>query len=191
MIGFLSGIVELRDDPSVILNVSGVGYKVLVPPTIFSSDNLEGQPLKVYTYTHVREDTLELYGFLSRRDLKLFEMLLSVSGIGPKTALGIFALGDADIIESAIASGNVDFFGAVPRLGKKGAQKIIIELKNKLGSKVELDLSEKDAKENKDVIDALKSLGFSPKEAAEVLKQMPKDLSQEEKIRTALRLLAK
>jgi len=191
MIGFLSGIVELRDDPSIILNVTGVGYKVLVSPSVLSQDNLEGSPLKLYIYTHVREDLLELYGFSTRGDLKLFELLISVSGIGPKTALGVFGLGNADTIESAIATGNVDFFGSVPRLGKKGAQKIIIELKNKLGSKVELDLREIDAKENRDVIAALKSLGFTPKEAAEVIKQLPKELSTEEKIKNALKLLAR
>ncbi len=191
MIGFLSGIVELRDDPSLILNVNGVGYKVLVPPTILSDDNLEGSPLKLYIYTHVREDLLELYGFSASSDLKLFEMLISVNGIGPKTALGVFALGTSDIIESAIVVGNVDFFASVPRLGKKGAQKIIIELKNKLGSKVEIDLSEKETRENRDVIQALKSLGFTPKEAAEVIKQLPKELSTEDKIKNALKLLAR
>ncbi len=191
MIGFLNGTVELQDNASVIINVGGVGYKVLVPPKLLTDGFLENESLKLYTYTHVREEALELYGFLDRRDLRLFEQLISVSGVGPKTALGVFALGGADEIETAIVTGNVDFFTPVPRLGKKNAQKIIIELKNKLGSKIELDLSEKDTKENKDVIDALKSFGFTAKEAAEVIKQLPKELTTEEKVRNALKLLAK
>lgn len=191
MIGFLQGIIELRDDPSIILNVSGVGYKVLVTPQLLSLQNLEGQTVKVYTYTHVREEALDLYGFLDRKDLKLFELLIGVSGIGPKTAMGVFALGSAGDIEIAIQTGNVDFFAPVPRLGKKNAQKIIIELKNKLGSKVELDLSEKDTKANEDVIQALRSFGFSTKEALEAIKPLDKSLSAEEKIRQALKYLGK
>lgn len=191
MIGFLNGTVELQDGTSVIINVGGVGYKVLVPSKLLSDGFLENETLKLYTYTHVREEVLELYGFLDRRDLRLFEQLISVSGIGPKTALGVFAIGGANEIEAAIVVGNVDFFTSVPRLGRKNAQKIIIELKNKLGSKVELDLSEKDVKENKDVIAALKSFGFTAKEAEEVIKQLPKELSTEDKVRNALKLLAK
>lgn len=191
MIASLSGVVEVCDDPYVIISVNGVGYKVLASQGVLKTLNGIGDKVKIFTYTHVREDILELYGFSTQSDLKLFELLLSVSGIGPKTAIGVFAVGSAGEIQQAIITGNVDFFTTVPRLGRKNAQKIIIELKNKLGSTVELDLSEKDIKENKDVIAALKTFGFSSKEAGEAIKQLDKTLTPEEKIRQALKSLGK
>src|SRR5436190_10539061 len=130
MIGTIKGIVEYREDPFVIIDVNGVGYKVLIPATI--SITLSA-PIKLFTHTHVREDLLELYGFTEPQDLKLFEYLISVSGVGCKTALGVFAVGSRSQIVGAIAANDVGFFTSVPRLGKKNAQKIIIELKNKLG----------------------------------------------------------
>lgn len=191
MIASLSGIVELRDDPYLIISVNGVGYRVLASSGVLKTINGVGEKVRVFTYTHVREDVLELYGFPSQNDLKLFELLLSVSGIGPKTAISVFAVGSSDGIQSAIVTGNVEFFTTVPRLGRKNAQKIIIELKNKLGSTVELDLSEKELKENKDVIAALRTFGFSSKEAADAVKDLEKGLSTEEKIRKALKNLGK
>src|SRR3989344_7665269 len=92
MIAFLKGKVEIKDSPFVLLDVSGVGYKIFVPPNLFSS-LVVGKNANVFTYTHVREDILELYGFSEFQDLKLFEYLISVSGVGPKTAIGIFAFG--------------------------------------------------------------------------------------------------
>jgi Holliday junction DNA helicase RuvA len=114
-----------------------------------------------------------------------------VSGVGPKTAVSIFAIGTSDEIQRAITLGNVEYFTPVPRLGRKNAQKIIIELKNKLGSKIDLDLSGQEMQENKDVIAALRTFGFSAKEAGEALKQVEKSLSPEEKIRQALKVMGK
>lgn len=192
MIGLLAGIVELRDDPYLLINVSGVGYKVLAATDVLSKVNGEGGSIKLFTYTYVRDDALELYGFSTRDDLKLFESLLSVSGIGPKTAISVFAIGTSDEIKSAIAQSNVSFFTSVPRLGKKNAQKIIIELKGRIGSVKELDLSGDELKEHEQVIEVLKTFGFTGKEATEAIRSTKgQGKTTEEKVRLALKYLGK
>jgi len=191
MIGSLKGKVEFFDRPYIILDVSGVGYRVLVPNEISSKAKI-GDPIKLFTYTYVREDALELFGFSSLEDLKLFEQLITVSGIGPKTALSIFSFGSRESIIGAVIKADVDFFTAVPRLGRKNAQKIIIELKSKLGSLEELDLSKEGDGQTKEVLGVLKSFGFSSNEAREALKNIDKKVeSVEEKIRLTLKYLGK
>ena len=191
MIGFLSGEVVARDDPHIVIDVSGVGYKVIVSNGVLSSIG-KNTKVKLFVYTHVREDAISLFGFLDSLDLKLFENLISVSGIGPKTAMNIFSIGTRDMISQAIITSDVSFFSGVPRLGKKNAQKIIIELKSKLGSIEDLDLSKIDNKENSEVIAALKSFGFTSREALEALKNIKGEgKSTEEKIRLALKELGK
>jgi Holliday junction DNA helicase RuvA len=191
MIGFLNGKIELLQRPFVIIDVNGVGYKVLVPDSVYSKMSL-GEKMKIFTYTHVREDELSLFGFLEVQDLGLFESLLTVSGIGPKTALNIFSFGERKDIIEAIIKGDVTFFTSVPRLGTKNAQKIIIELKNKMGSEATLDLSGKDLLENAEVVQALKNFGFSVAEAQKAVREVKKEgISTEEKIRLALKNLGK
>ena len=129
MIGSLNGKIELLDRPFVIVDISGVGYRVLIADSIYTKLTI-GEKIKLFTFTYVREDALELFGFLTIEDLKIFENLITVSGIGPKTALNIFSFGGRKEIIEAIIKGDVDFFTSVPRLGTKNAQKIIIELKN-------------------------------------------------------------
>ena len=191
MIGSLKGTVELLDNPYVIVNVQGVGYRVLLYNSLLSEIKLNDQ-IKLYIYTHVKEDALDLFGFLSLDDLKLFENLISVSGVGPKTASGLFSHGSKSEIVEAIVKGNVDFFTNVPRLGKKNAQKIIIELKNKMGSLEDLDLTEEDQKINNEVVNALKNFGFSSKEAMDAAKTI-KDEGETvtDKIKLALKQLGK
>lgn len=191
MIGSLKGTVELLDQPYVIVNVNGVGYKILLYSSLFSSFKLNDS-IKLFTYTYVKEDALELFGFSSFEDLKLFENLISVSGVGPKTAISIFSYGTKEDIMEAIIKGDVDFFTDVPRLGKKNAQKIIIELKNKMGSIEDFDLSGEDRNENSEVIAALKGFGFSVKEAQDALRAVKnKAKTVEEKIKLALKHLGK
>lgn len=190
MIGFLNGEVVAYDGQNIIIDVGGVGYRVLVSNSVLSKVTLNGK-LKLFVYTHVREDAIQLYGFLDSLDLKLFENLISVSGVGPKTAMNIFSIGTRDAISQAIITGDVAFFVGVPRLGKKNAQKIIIELKNKFGSIEDLDLSKMDLKENSEVIAALKSFGFTNREALESLKTIKGEYTVEEKIRLALKELGK
>jgi Holliday junction DNA helicase RuvA len=191
MIGFLNGKIELLQRPFVIIDVHGVGYKVLVPENVYAKLTL-GEKLKIFTYTYVREDALDLFGFLEALDLTLFESLLTVSGIGPKTALNIFSFGERKDIIEAIIKGDVAFFTSVPRLGTKNAQKIIIELKNKMGAGADLDLSGKDMLENAEVVQALKNFGFSTAEAQKAVREVKKDgITTEEKIRLALKNLGK
>lgn len=191
MIGSLEGTVELLDNPYAIINVNGVGYRVLLYNLLFSKLR-EQEKVKLFTYTHVREDMLELFGFPSFADLKLFEQLITVSGIGPKTAINIFSFGDRRAIVGAITSADVAFFSAIPRLGKKNAQKLIIELGSKLGTTGDLDLSEEGRKDNEEVSLALKSFGFSAKEAQDAINAI-KDGAKttEDKIRMALKYLNK
>jgi holliday junction DNA helicase RuvA len=192
MIALLKGTVEARLDPYLIIDVNGVGYKVLPAHSVLSKLNGVGENIKVYTYTHVREDILELYGFAEPDDLRLFEYLISVSGIGPKSAIGIFTVGSRHDIIKAILNGDTTFFTAVPRLGKKNAQKLIIELKSKLGSTEEFDLSSPAQAESDDVVAALKGFGFSSSEAITALRSITQDgLSTSDKIRLALKYLGK
>ena len=190
MISLLRGIVALREDPYIIIDVSGVGYKVLVSADVLIK-TIVGQEIMVHTYTNVREDALELYGFSHRSDLKLFELLISVSGVGPKTAVGIFSQGMSSEIVNAIITGDVDFFTAVPRLGKKNAQKVIIELKSKVGSTGDLDLSS-DGLGSDEVTEALKAFGFSAKEASDAIRSLNGvGETTKQKITLALKYLGK
>ncbi len=191
MIGTLKGTVEYREDPYIIVDVHGVGYKVLVPITVLAKINALGEAIKLYTHTHVREDVLELYGFSDPSDLKLFEYLISVSGVGCRTASGIFSVGDRSQIINAIIGNDVAFFTSVPRLGKKNAQKIIIELKNKIGGGTDLDLSE-DSSSSTEIVAALKTFGFSTSESQGAIRALEgKGETVEEKIRLALKYLGK
>ncbi len=191
MIGFLKGSIELLDRPFVYIDVNGVGYKVLISDAIYSKLSKDDK-IKFFTFTYVREDELALFGFLEVEDLKLFEALITVSGIGPKTALNIFSFGERKDIIEAIIKGDVSFFTSVPRLGTKNAQKIIIELKNKMGAGNDLDLSGKDLLENAEVVQALKNFGFSVSEAQKAVREIKtQGLSLDEKIKLALKRLGK
>lgn len=189
MIGMLKGTVVRNNSSSLIIDVHDVGYKVFVPQALLRKQLQE--EVTLFTHTHVREDILELYGFLSNEDLSLFENLISVSGIGCKSALGVFSIGSRQHIIQAIMKGDAGFFTGVPRLGKKNAQKIIIELKNKIGSSVDLDLGEGQT-DHSDVLDTLQALGFSQQEAREALNTISESAtSTEEKVRLALKQLSK
>lgn len=190
MIAHLSGTVLLRDDPIILIDVSGVGYRIYATQAVLAK-TIAGETLSVFTYTHVKEDALDLFGFLEYQDLKLFEYLIGVSGIGPKTAIGIFSIGTRSQIIEAIVKGDTAFFTAVPRLGKKNAQKLIIELKTKLGSNEEFDLSEGFEGQG-DVVEALRIFGFSTQEAVQAARSVAdKGKSTEERIKLALKYLGK
>lgn len=192
MIGFLEGKIIIRDDPHLIIDVGGIGYRVTVPKNILAKGAGNGQKLKVFTYTHVRDDAIELFGFEAPEDLKLFKHLISVSGVGPKTAMNIFSVGGRSEIMFAIAKADVDFFISVPRLGRKNAQKIIIELKNKFGSTAELDLTDVDMSGNEEAVVALKNFGFTSKEIHDAIRAVKKEGQKiTETIKLALKYLGK
>jgi len=171
MIAWLQGPALVAGDYVIIQTAAGVGYKVFAGAKILSRAS-EGE-LEVFTYAYIREDRFELYGFANQADLQLFELLLSVSGCGPKMALALTDAGSARIIE-AIQQADVTFFTQFPRVGKKLAQKLIIELKNKLGGMKELDLSPK-SQTYEETMAGLQVLGFSEPEIREVLAEL--DLS--------------
>lgn len=188
MIGALHGIVDTPITNPLLLMVGGVGYRVSVPHHTLK-DIHQGTPVTLFVHTYVRDDALDLYGFHTKEELSLFELLLSVPGIGPKMALAIVDRG-VPSVRSAIATADVSFFTTIQRLGKKNAQKIIIELKTKLGSVEEIDLTSETG-ETKDIMDALESMGFAKKEALAAIKQTKTGASIEERLRQALRVLTK
>jgi Holliday junction DNA helicase RuvA len=160
MIAYLVG-QPLVTKNSLIMLVNGVGYGVQV--TTKTLAEVRGQSeTALHVYTHVREDAFELFGFKEAADKELFELLLSVSGVGPRTALALTELGSQRLI-TAVQTADITVFSAVPRVGKKVAQKIIIELKPKLGSIQDLYLGSGNPQEQ-DVVDALQALGFAESE---------------------------
>lgn len=191
MIGTLHGIVTAKLIPSIIVEVNGVGYKVLVDARSFERLTLQ-EDIRLYIHTYVREDALDLYGFKDAEDLRLFELLISVSGVGCKSALGVFSVGSRSQIVNAVVTGDVSFFTSVPRLGKKNGQKIIIELKSKLGGVEDLDLTDSQTSQEKDAISALESVGLTPREAEQAVSSIAKDgMSTEEIVRLALKQMGK
>jgi Holliday junction DNA helicase RuvA len=190
MIGSLNGTVVIRDDPFIILNVNGVGYKIHAASEVLARVTKPDFELQVFIYTHVREDLMELYGFLDYSDLKLFESLINVSGVGPRTAIGIFSIGSTDQIKQAIMEADASFFSQVPRLGTKNAQKIIIELKNKIGGG-DLDLSDGSLNNKNELSSALKAFGFSKDEINDAARKVDRSKSVEFQIKEALKYLGK
>lgn len=189
MIGSLRGKVLLKDGLHLIIDTGGVGYKVLVSEKVWAKAHLKDE-IFLYVYTHVRDDEISLFGFAEAEDLKLFESLITVSGVGPKTAMSVFSFSTRDEIVNAVLRSDVEFFTSIPRLGRKNAQKIIIELKNKFGDKGALDLSS--SGESSEVMSALKSFGFSNGEIMEALRNIDtKTETPEEKIKIALKYLGK
>jgi len=171
MIAYLLGKPILQSSGLIML-VQGVGYGVMVSAKtlIALAARAEESKVELWIYTHVREEALDLYGFLKPEDKSIFQILLSVSGVGPRTALGIIEAGASAIID-AVQTANVAFFSSVPRVGKKLAQKIIIELKPKLGSLQELNLGPQNP-QAADVTEALLALGFSDQEVQMVTQNL-------------------
>lgn len=191
MIGSLTGLPEIFNQNTLLINVHGVGYKVAVTGRLIENISQTEKEIKIYIHTQVKEDALELYGFLSKDELLVFELLIDVSGIGPKTAILVLDKGEAQI-KTAIMNADVDFFSSIPRIGRKNAQRIIIELKSKVGSLSELDLSGKENTERKELFEALLVMGFKKQEVSGVLRDLPENLiSMEQKIKYALKKLGK
>ncbi len=189
MIAKLKGKIEYLKDKYAVIDVNGVGYKVFV--TDYTFGRLAGEEeVDLNIYTHVREDMLALYGFLDMEEKEMFELLISISGIGPKAALGILSIADPKTIRTAIANEDSSVLTRVSGVGKKTAERVILELKNKV---INLSEDEKEmATADSEALEALIALGYSVVEARETLKTIPSDVkSVEEKIKLALKSLGK
>lgn len=180
MIRTLKGKVTKRDGESIILDVNNVGYLIFVLPT---SSWKKDEDVLVYTHQHVREDALKLYGFASEEELDFFSKLINVNGVGPSHAISIMAASEITRIKNAIATGDIAILTMAKGIGKKVAQKIILELK---GDIAETELSSDD----QEVVSGLKALGFSPVEINKVMPEL-KGESLEEKLKSALAVLNK
>jgi len=192
MISYLSGTTNYKGANYIDVIVNGVGYKVFCTSDFLSSARA-GAPVTVYVHTHVREDALDLFGFASREQLELFEKLISVSGIGPKTALGVLSLASVDEIESAIIRGDAAVLTKVSGIGKKTAERIVLELAGKITARAALEgMPAPAGSEDGDVIDALEGLGYSAQEARSALKSLDASISGvDAKVKAALKLLAR
>ena len=132
MISFIKGILEEKREDSLVVENQGIGYEILVPATVLDEMPSTGNDVKIYTYMHVREDDLKLFGFLSKEDLTMFKMLIKVSGIGPKGALGILSVMTSDELRFAILADDAKAIAKAPGIGAKTAGKLILELKDKI-----------------------------------------------------------
>jgi Holliday junction DNA helicase RuvA len=188
MIGSIKGKVILKNDKFVIVETSGVGYKISISPdTLMRIDKLN--EVFLFIHTHVREDSFDLYGFLDYEELEFFEMLLNVSGIGPKGALGILGIASIDTLQRAIGTGDTSYLTKISGIGKKTAEKIVIELRDKISSKIKDKLGQGSLQGEMDALEALKSLGYSQNDAREALKSCSPDADINTKIREALKIL--
>lgn len=195
MIGFLRGVLLQKNPQEILLDVSGVGYRVLVPISTFCRLGDTGTQAQILIHTHVREDQLALYGFATSTEIELFEKLIAVSGVGPKVALGVLSGIEADDLVHAIRANDVARLTRVPGIGKKTAERLILELKDKLASfHPESAAPPPPSPKRADLLSALANLGYSPAEtdraATEVLRQQP-EASLGDLLRDALRVMSR
>lgn len=188
MIGSLTGTVAEVGRDALTLRVGGVGYRVSALPSVLAGVRA-GEELTLFTHLHVREDELSLYGFLAPRERAFFELLLEAPGVGPKSALACVSIAGIETLVRAIASGDPTLLTKVSGIGKKTAERIVMELKTKI-EREHPDLAERGRTVHADVVDALMSLGYPAMQAREVVRQLPADLgSVEDGILAALKAL--
>jgi Holliday junction DNA helicase RuvA len=191
MIALLEGKIEFKGEKFILIVVNGVGYKVFVGSETLRKIPEKGGQVKLWTHQYVREDAVELYGFLNFAELEFFETLINVPGIGPKGGLGILGIAPLDILKKAIAAGDTSYLTRVSGIGRKTAEKIVLELKDKLaGRGVTIEAPE--LTEEADALEALMQLGYSQREAREALANVPQEVrSVERRIKEALKRLGK
>ncbi len=190
MIGSLNGKIIQKGADWVLIDVSGIGYKVFVLPETLRNISKE-EKATFFTHLYVREDALSLYGFKDFEELELFELLISVSGVGPKASLGVLSIGDVPSLKKAIAEGRPDLLMGVSGVGRKMADRIVLELRNKVDGSKEASLPKSFSKEDEEVIGALVNLGYKNREAREAILKISPELTSEEKVKEALRFLGK
>lgn len=188
MITHIKGTVIDKEERSIVVDVHGIGYKVFVTGNTIEKVR-EGNETALWTHLAVREDAQTLFGFPTKDELSFFELLISISGIGPKTALGILNVSSVSNIRKAVTSGDTSHLTKVSGVGSKLANKIVLELKGKFGAEEESGISLRD---EVDALEALKALGFKHNDAREALKQVDQTVTDTgERVKKALKILGK
>ncbi len=192
MIGYINGTIQAISGKYVIVDVNGVGYRVTMPAKNLNSIAKMGEQVKLFTHyqTNPRDGSVELYGFTTPEELNFFELLTTVSGIGPKSAQTILASADLQTIQIGIVRGDGDYLRKITGLGEKTAHRLVLELKNKIMTS-DLGVSaDSEMGTDSEAIDAMMTLGYSQYQARDVLKQVSKTAkTSEEKIKEALKIL--
>ncbi|MEK7203068.1 MAG: Holliday junction branch migration protein RuvA [Patescibacteria group bacterium] len=192
MIAFLSGKIKNKGSGYIILEINNIGYKVFVSQIFFSNLDI-GQLIDLYTYQHIREDAMDLYGLKTMEELKFFELLLSVSGIGPKSALGVLSIADVRDIKNSIVAGDSALLIKVSGIGRKIAERVVLELREKISKTnfIEGKINNT-VNASGDEIDALLALGYSIIQARQALSAVDSKIKESgERIRQALRNLGR
>jgi Holliday junction DNA helicase RuvA len=195
MIAFLRGTILNKHKNYLIVEVANVGYQVFVNQSLFA-EFVAGQPVELYTHQYIKEDALDLYGFKNLEELEMFELLLSISGVGPKSALGILSVAKTEELKVTIARGDSSILTKVSGIGRKTAERIVLELRDKVvsigtgemiaGGGTAAGLAQSDE------IDALMALGYSLQQARDALREIDQSLkTPSERIRAALKMLGK
>ena len=190
MIGKLTGTLEDKNPPQVLLDCHGVGYEVHVPMSTFYNLPELGSKVSLLTHFVVREDAQILYGFSSAPEREAFRQLIKISGVGPRTALSVLSGMSVAELGQAVTLQEAGRLIKVPGIGKKTAERLLLELKGKLGADIGVSVSVANAAQA-DILQALLALGYSDKEAAVSLKALPSDVGVSEGIKLALKTLAK
>lgn len=181
MIRFIKGILEETTDNTIILENNGIGFEVFVPKNVMAQMPQAGSEIKIHTYFHVREEAMQLFGFLTKSDLRMFELLITVNGIGPKGALGILSVFSADELRMSIFAGDAKTISKAPGIGKKTAEKLILELKDKISFEDSIQFygnlssgtdKNEQAIAKTDAIEALVALGYSQTESVKVVQSI-------------------
>jgi holliday junction DNA helicase RuvA len=190
MIAHVSGVVAEKFGSSVIVDVHGIGYEVAVAAGDYERALLN-EPVKFHTYHHIREQSQELFGFTSLAAKKLFEMLITVQGVGPKAALAILSLGDSELVRNAIANGDSAFITKASGVGKRIAERVVVDLTDKVGLALRSDVSPVGVahaiQHTDEALEALMALGYNLNDATRALESIPMDLSTADRVTMALK----
>ena len=198
MFAYIKGDVEEKGNNYVVIDVGGVGYQIFMPSSSIDRIGESGTTLKIHTHYYVREDNISLYGFLTKEELRMFELLLSVSGIGAKSAIAMLSEITPSSFALAVISNDVSKLVKIPGVGKKTAERMILELKDKLKTEEAVQKDEKvsaviaDDNKSSEAVSALQVLGYSKKEIEKAFEKIDIDsLNVEDIIRKALAVLAR
>lgn len=191
MIAHVSGVVAEKFNGAVIVDVGGVGYEISVALGDYEHAHLN-EPVKFYTHHHIREQSQELFGFTSLAAKKLFEMLITVQGVGPKAGLAILSLGESEVVRNAIANGDGAYITKASGVGKRIAERVVVDLADKVGLPIRTNVTAIGLSEplghNDEALEALMALGYTLNDASRALEGVSEELSTAERVTQALRL---